>query len=308
MMAQSPPLVLKLLASSIRAATRAGKIIRDVMSRGDLGIIEKGKNDLQTEADRSAQKCIIVSLSQQYPNLTIIGEEGTSNSEVPSDWVVTDCDQGVLAMQCPEEYVNVGLKDITVWVDPLDGTSEYAQGLLDHVTVLVGVAVKGKAVGGVIHQPYYNWLTEADKLGRTIWGLSGLGVGGFTPRSPPEGQLIIATTRSHSSPLVQEALDALKPDTVLRVGGAGHKVLLVLEGKAHAYVFASKGCKKWDTCAPEAVLAASGGKLTDIHGNLYTYEETVAYPNNRGVLATAAGIDHSSIVNKIPQKIRDALV
>lgn len=41
MMAQSPPLVLKLLASSIRAATRAGKIIRDVMSRGDLGIVEK---------------------------------------------------------------------------------------------------------------------------------------------------------------------------------------------------------------------------------------------------------------------------
>lgn len=51
-------------------------------------------------------------------------------SQVPSDWVVTDCDQGVLAMQCPEEYVNVGLKDITVWVDPLDGTSEYAQVLI----------------------------------------------------------------------------------------------------------------------------------------------------------------------------------
>lgn len=86
------------------------------------------------------------------------------------------------------------------------------------------------------------------------------------------------------------------------------QVLLLLEGKAHAYVFASKGCKKWDTCAPEAVLAASGGKLTDIHGNLYSYEETVAHPNNRGVLATPAGIDHSSIVNKIPQTIRDALV
>lgn len=30
-------------------------------------------------------------------------------------------------MQCPDEYSNVGLKDIVVWVDPLDGTSEYAQ-------------------------------------------------------------------------------------------------------------------------------------------------------------------------------------
>ena len=50
------------------------------------------------------------------------------------------------------------------------------------------------------------------------------------------------------------------------------QVLLLLEGKAHAYVFASPGCKKWDTCAPEAVLHAVGGKLTDIHGNYYQYQ------------------------------------
>lgn len=30
-------------------------------------------------------------------------------------------------------------------------------GLLDHVTVLIGIASGGKAVGGVIHQPYYNY-------------------------------------------------------------------------------------------------------------------------------------------------------
>lgn len=30
-------------------------------------------------------------------------------------------------------------------------------GLLDHVTVLIGLAVNGKAVGGVIHQPFYNY-------------------------------------------------------------------------------------------------------------------------------------------------------
>lgn len=63
-----------------------------------------------------------------------------------------------------------------VWVDPLDGTSEFTEGLLDHVTVLIGIAWKGKAVGGVIHQPYYNYKTEgAKELGRTIWGLEGLG-------------------------------------------------------------------------------------------------------------------------------------
>lgn len=36
-MAHTSPLILRLIASSVSAATRAGKIVRDVMSRGDLG-------------------------------------------------------------------------------------------------------------------------------------------------------------------------------------------------------------------------------------------------------------------------------
>lgn len=34
-------LIMKIMASSITVANRAGGIIRDVMSKGDLGIIEK---------------------------------------------------------------------------------------------------------------------------------------------------------------------------------------------------------------------------------------------------------------------------
>jgi len=36
-------------------------------------------------------------------------------------------------------------------------------------------------------------------------------------------------------------LDILAPDEILKVGGAGHKVMLLMEGKAHAYVFPSPG-------------------------------------------------------------------
>lgn len=35
---------------------------------------------------------------------------------------------------------------------------------------------------------------------------------------------IITTTRSHSNKLVNDAIQAVHPDEVLRVGGAGHKV------------------------------------------------------------------------------------
>lgn len=38
------------------------------------------------------------------------------------------------------------------------------------------------------------------------------------------------------------------------------QIIQLIEGKASAYVFASPGCKKWDTCAPEVILHAVGGE------------------------------------------------
>lgn len=40
-MAQKPALICKLLASSVSITHKAGKIIRDIMQKGDLGIIDK---------------------------------------------------------------------------------------------------------------------------------------------------------------------------------------------------------------------------------------------------------------------------
>lgn len=74
------------------------------------------------------------------------------------------------------------------------GTAEYTQGLVEHVTVLVGVAIGRTAIGGVIHQPYYK-NNENGTFGRTLWGIDGAGFGGFTPKSPPDGKRIITTTR-----------------------------------------------------------------------------------------------------------------
>lgn len=81
-----------------------------------------------------------------------------------------------------------------------------------------------------------------------------------------------------------------------------------MEGKAHAYVFASKGCKKWDTCAPQAILSAVGGRLTDMHGVEYSYHKDVEHPNKGGVFATAKGVDHNYLISKIPEEIKSVLV
>ena len=43
--------------------------------------------------------------------------------------------------------------------------------------MLIGVCVKGEAVGGVIYQPYYNYKAGPEaELGRTIWGVVGMGM------------------------------------------------------------------------------------------------------------------------------------
>ena len=83
------------------------------------------------------------------------------------------------------------------------------------------------------------------------------------------------------------------------------QVLLLIEGKVHAYVFASKGCKKWDTCAPEAVLHAVGGSLTDLHGIKMNYDKDVQRKNTGGVLATLE--NHESFVQKIPDDTKEIM-
>ena len=103
-------------------------------------------------------------------------------SGVPADWIVESADKEASGLSCPPALAAATLDQLTVWVDPLDGTAEYTQvagnfnfeacilflcegngigvslqGLLDHVTVLIGIAVGKEAVAGVIHQPYWNY-------------------------------------------------------------------------------------------------------------------------------------------------------
>lgn len=302
----NPLMLMKLMSASVAVANRAGCIIREIMKAGDLGVVHKNlnENDPQTEADRKAQRCIVSSLRRRFDGITVIGEEEESDKEVPEDMIEMGDFDEALAMTCPTEYENVNPQEVVVWVDPVDGTKEYTQGFLDHVTVLIGISVKGKAVAGVIHQPYYNYKAGPNaKMGRTIWG--GLGMGTFGVDFKENPKRVITTTRSHGTKEVQDTIDAMKPDEVLRVGGAGHKVLLLLEGRATAYVFASPGCKKWDTCAPEALLHAVGGRLTDVHGNLYTYDKDVKHMNTGGVIA--AYRQHEFYLSQVPQAIRDVL-
>nr|XP_046228519.1 3'(2'),5'-bisphosphate nucleotidase 1 isoform X2 [Scatophagus argus] len=306
-MAGSPAVVMRLVASAHTVAEMAGAIVRKVLHTGELGIVQKtGANDLQTLADRLAQQSICASLSKRFPKITIIGEEELPAEDISEDLIENGHSEEILRETCPPEYSGLKEEELVVWVDPLDGTKEYTEGLLDNVTVLIGIAHRGKAIAGVINQPFYNYqLGEGAALGRTMWGMPGLGAFGFQLQEVPGDRRIITTTRSHSNKVVTDCVDAMEPHEVIRVGGAGNKIIQLVEGRASAYVFASPGCKKWDTCAPEAILNAVGGKLTDMHGNAYRYDAAVKHMNSAGVLATLR--NHEYYLSRVPQSVLQAL-
>ncbi|XP_053768621.1 3'(2'),5'-bisphosphate nucleotidase 1 isoform X2 [Desmodus rotundus] len=165
-MASSPTLLMRLVASAYSIAQKAGTIVRRVIAEGDLGIVEKTcATDLQTRADRLAQLSICSSLARKFPRLTIIGEEDLPCEDVDQELIEDGQWEEVLRQPCPSQYSTVKEEDLVVWVDPLDGTKEYTEGLLDNVTVLIGIAYEGKAIAGVINQPYYNYQSnEKQKL------------------------------------------------------------------------------------------------------------------------------------------------
>jgi 3'(2'), 5'-bisphosphate nucleotidase len=99
---------------------------------------------------RSAQNCIVASLAAQFPGLAVVGEEGEQDlTGIPADWVVrgqdqvpssqivfpkfantcsqTNTYQAALSLPCPARLAGAALQELTVWVDPLDGTAEYTQ-------------------------------------------------------------------------------------------------------------------------------------------------------------------------------------
>ena len=39
-------------------------------------------------------------------------------------------------------------------MDPLDATREYIQGLTEYTTVMIGIALDGIPIAGIIHKPF----------------------------------------------------------------------------------------------------------------------------------------------------------
>lgn len=278
------------LIGSIQAAVEGGIKVLEVYNSTKLnlkskGLTKEGANNPVTDADMLSHCAMYYGLIHTFPHIQVISEEHSSEKACLTSHNL-DLDPTVLHSrhELPDE--SVAAADITVWIDPLDATQEFTEKLVEYVTTMVCVAVKGVPTLGVIHFPFSGYTTWA-------W------VGQHVPvkHAVPQGKIKVITSRSHKGDVSSVVRSALGKDVELvQAGGAGYKSIQVATGNASAYIHTTQ-IKKWDICAGDAVLRALGGKMTTLTGEDITYGADSDFINKRGLLATLTG--HENLLLKL---------
>ena len=123
---------------AIRAAREAGAIaLRGFRAHGLRVDVKTDMHDLVTEYDRACERRIRDVILAAYPDSTIVGEE---------------------------DGATAGPGPLTWYVDPIDGTANFARGIAMWA-VSIGVARDGEIVSGVIYDPANDHLFWADERG-----------------------------------------------------------------------------------------------------------------------------------------------
>ncbi|KAL1240346.1 putative inositol monophosphatase [Trichinella pseudospiralis] len=257
----------ELMKICLIAAETSGFAIADMYQDGKVWLKmkswdENGKKEFLTKADLISNRLIIESFSR-FPDIKIISEE---RAKFPS--------------------IKVLINDISVWIDPLDGTQELIEGMVESVSVMICVALKGRPVFGVIHRPFTS---------ETIWSISNYGC--FPDCSMGKNGMdmtdmesnirkIALISRTHSGG-AEKILEAALGNSwrIEKAGGSGYKGLRVLNGSAGLYLHTTT-VKKWDVCAVDAVIHSAGGRMTDLTGKNLSYLPSTDETYKTGLLVT----------------------
>uniref|UniRef100_T1JL84 Putative inositol monophosphatase 3 n=1 Tax=Strigamia maritima TaxID=126957 RepID=T1JL84_STRMM len=268
-----------LLVLAIKLSQDGGRQVARVQKSAHLNVRMKGKtregvDDPKTDADLLSHRVIEKGFREVHSGLTIISEEHDEKNVVGGDVSEESfLDYPVELADVEDDFVP--LRDVTVWVDPLDATQEFTEDLLQYVTTMICVAVKGRPVIGVIHKPFSQ---------ETVWGWVSVAKSSslfLADRKERKPKIIIS--RSHAG-MVRDVITAFGNDTdIITAGGAGYKTLEVINGNVDAYVHITE-IKKWDLCAANALLSCLGGKMTTLNGRNIDYGSQTNLVNQGGLL------------------------
>jgi Golgi-resident PAP phosphatase len=293
--------VRRVFAMTIHAVHRGGLEVVRVKEGGDLATRSKGTidagatgkmQDPVTAADMASHRVMTRLLRAAYPFLALVSEEHDDEETVAPTGGASSLRGMALSFtgQLPE--LKVAPSDVTVWIDPLDATKEFTEGLYQYVTVMGCVVVGGEPIAGVIHFPMLN---------KTFWGYSTpSGKRGVSPeglgRESVSRHSKVVVSRSHTDAVERLAGQLGKDTTVVKAGGAGYKAVAVADGSFDAYLHTGP-IKKWDICAPNALLRAVGGDLTGLRGQTIRYGKNDDPLVDVGVAATSQ--NHRELLKRL---------
>lgn len=224
------------LNAAVEIAHEAGTLLAE-LSTQPLDIAYKRRADLVTVADRRSEAQIVGRLRERFPDHAIVAEEGGNHrSSSGYCW----------------------------YVDPLDGTTNYAHGFPMYCVTL-GLAYRGEVIAGVVYDPVRNHTYTAER-----------GSGAFL-----NGQrLRVSETAKLAESLVATGFPPFATNHDLnvqfyfrftelshgirRAGSAALDLCFVAAG--HFEGFWELKLNPWDKAAGSLIVVEAGGMVSDIHG------------------------------------------
>ena len=238
-------------------AREAGALLKDFYNRG-VTTEYKGDVDLVTEADRASEALILRRLGEAFPEHGVFGEEGTRE-------------------RLTSEY--------RWYVDPLDGTTNFAHGFpafcvvlgLEHRPSGTPEGEDGSMVAGVIYDPLRDECFVTER-GQGAW-LNGRQI--HVSKTKMLQESLTATgfpsKKRHASPNVHFYQEiTLRSHGVRRAGSAALDLAYVACGRLDG--FWEFKLNPWDTSAGYLLVEEAGGTVTHFDGGKFTLDsrETLA--------------------------------
>jgi myo-inositol-1(or 4)-monophosphatase len=236
-----------MLAADLRlaaetAARRGGEVLRKRF-REARTVSFKGQIDLVTDADHASEEAILSYVRGEFPEDDVVAEESASKER----------------------------RGGRIWfVDPLDGTTNYAHGV-PHFCVSVGIVDEAGALAGAVYHPLLDDMYAAARgQGATLNGEK-IEVSQRAPLS----QSLLATgfpydVWTHPEPPLRLFSLALKKSRGMRrFGAAALDLAYVASGKFDGYF--ELGLHPWDVVAGSLLVQEAGGAVSDLHGKPFDF-------------------------------------